>query len=67
MTIFSIKKQWSTTSRRSWRLGQLRDEVGNRGSNIFVMDNFLTNTKRMPPFWFAKGLKVGASKYLEVT
>ncbi len=73
--VFSDKKNWMVDQSRNARndryLAFSRDEVPainqtKHPASAMMLGVVASDGKRMPPFWFTHGLRVGAKEYLEV-
>ena len=73
--VFSDKKNWTVDQSRNARndryLAYAVDEVPpinqtKHPQSAMMLGVVASNGKKMPPFWFPRGLKVGAKEYLEV-
>ncbi|XP_059094623.1 uncharacterized protein LOC131889516 [Tigriopus californicus] len=73
--VFSDKKNWTVDQARNARndrfLAYCVDEVPcinqtKHPASAMMLGVVSSDGKRMPPYWFPKGLRVGAKEYLEV-
>ncbi|QQP57556.1 Putative transposable element [Caligus rogercresseyi] len=58
--VFSDKKNWTVDQSRN-----VRNDHKNPASSM-MLGVVVSDRKRMPPFWFPQGLRVGAKEYLAV-